>query len=139
MKIIKRSKWSLIRPNCVRKFYWLDPSASEEVMIRPNCARIRLWSDRCALKEVMIRPNCARVRLWSDPSGLEIAYFQTFQTKLTSDQTISRPWSRLFRPKWPLIRLSADHRLDCSALELPSTPCNFGLGTHRCALDWVWS
>ena len=73
------------------------------------------------LKTFMIRSNCARNRLWSDPSALESAYDQTFQTKITYDQTISRPWS------------------DRSALELPKRPCNFGLGTHGCALDWVWS
>ena len=44
---------------------------------------------------------------------------------------------RLFRPNRPLIRPSLDHRPDCSALELPSRPCNFGLGTHGRALDWV--
>ena len=73
------------------------------------------------LKTFMIRSNCARSRLWSDKSALESAYDQTFQTKMSSDQTISRPWS------------------DRSALELPKRPCNFGLGTHGCALDWVWS
>ena len=41
----RRSKLSLIRPNCVRKHFWSDPSPLEEVMIRPNCARSRLWSD----------------------------------------------------------------------------------------------
>ena len=71
---IMRSKWSLIRPNCVRKHFWSDPSA---------------------LEKVMIRPNCARSQLWSGPSALESAYDQTFQTKSTSDQTISRPSSRL--------------------------------------------
>ena len=94
---------------------------------------------RLRSKTFMIRPNCARSRLWSDPSALESAYDQTFQTKLTSDQTISRPWSRLFRPKLFLIRSSPDHWPDCSAVELPSKPCNFGLWTHGCALDWVWS
>ena len=73
------------------------------------------------LKTFMIRSNCARNCLWWDPSALESAYDQTFQTKMTSDQTICRPWS------------------DRSALELPKRPCNFGLGTHGCALDWVWS
>ena len=95
MKKIMSSIWSLIRPNCVRKLFWSDPSALEEVMIRPNCARICLWSDKSALEEVMIRPNCARSRPWLDPSVLESAYDQTFQTKSTSDQTISRPSSRL--------------------------------------------
>ena len=100
-------------------------------------------------KTFLIRPKCARFgydqtqmrskRLWSDPIALDIACDQTSQTKLTSDQTISRPRSRLFRSKFPLNRPSPDHRPDCSALELPSRPCNFGLGTHGCALDWVWS
>ena len=94
MKKIMRSKWSLIRPNCVRKHFWSDPSAIEEVMIRPNCGQSRLWSDMSALEEVMIRPKCARSRLWSDPSALESAYDQTFQNKSTSDKTISRPSSR---------------------------------------------
>ena len=106
-----RSKWSLIRPNCVWRHLWSDPIAlkvaSDQTKVRSN--------------PPMIRPNCARNCLWSDPSALESAYDQTFQTKMTSDQTISRPWS------------------DRSALELPKRPCNFGLGTHGCALDWVWS
>ena len=37
---------------------------------------------------------------------------QTFQTKLTSDQTISRPWSRPLRPKLLLFRSFLDHRPD---------------------------
>ena len=110
-KKIMRSKWSLIRPNCVWRHLWSDPIAlevaSDQTKVRSN--------------PPMIRPNCARNFLWSDPSALESAYDQTFQTKMTSDQTISRPWS------------------DRSALELPKRPCNFGLGTHGCALDWVWS
>ena len=111
MKKIMRSKWSLIRPNCVWRHLWSDPIAleiaSDQTKVRSN--------------PPMIRPNCARNCLWSDPSALESAYDQTFQTKMTSDQTISRPWS------------------DRSALELPKRPCNFGLETHGCALDWVWS
>ena len=109
-KKIRRLKWSLIRPNCVRKHFWSDPTVLEPFMIRLNCARMRFWSDPIALELFMIRPKCARR-----------GYGQTFQTKMTSDQTISRPWS------------------DRSALELPKRPCNFGLGTHGCALDWVWS
>ena len=94
-KKVMRSKWSLIRHNCVRKYFWSDPSALKEVMIRPNCGRSGLWSDKSALEEVMIRPNCARSWLWSDLNALESAYDQTFQTKPTSDQTISRLSSRL--------------------------------------------
>ena len=110
MKIM-RSKWSLIRPNCVWRHLWSDPIAlevaSDQTKVRSN--------------PPMIRPNCARNCLWSDPSALESTYDQTFQTRMTSDQTISRPWS------------------DRSALELPKRPCNFGLGTHGWAPDWVWS
>ena len=110
-KKIMRSKWSLIRTNCVWRHLLSDPIAlevaSDQTKVRSN--------------PPMIRPNCARNFLWSDPSALESAYDQTFQTKMTSDQTISRPWS------------------DRSALEVPKRPCNFGLGTHGCALDWVWS
>ena len=108
---ISRSKLSLIRPNCVQKHFWSDPNA---------------------LEEVMIRPNCTRSRLWSDPIALEVG----------SDQTQVRsnpPMIRLFRPNLPLIRPSPDHHPDCSALELLSRSCNFGLGTHGCALDCVWS
>ena len=68
---IMRSKWSLIRPNCVRNHFWSDTSALEEVMIRPNCARICLWSDPIAPEVVMIRPNCVRKHFWSDKSALE--------------------------------------------------------------------
>ena len=111
MKKIMRSKWSLIRPNCVWRHLCSDPIAlevaSDQTKVRSN--------------PPIIRPNCARNCLWSDPSAFESAYDQTFQTKTTSDQTISRPWS------------------DRSALELPKRPCNFGLGTHGCALDWVLS
>ena len=55
------------------------------------------------------------------------------QTQLRSKS----PLIRLFRPKIPLIRPSPDHRPDCSVPELPFRPCNFGLGTRGCALDWV--
>ena len=111
MKKIVHSKWSLIRPNCIWRHLWSDPIPLE------------VASDQTKVRSnpPMIRPNCARNCLWSDPSALEIAYDQTFQTKMTSDQTISRPWS------------------DRSALELPKRPCDFGLGTHGCAVDWVWS
>ena len=34
-------------------------------------------------------------RLSSDPSATETTYDQTFQTKLTSDQTEPKSWSRL--------------------------------------------
>ena len=44
-KKLMRSKLSLIRPNCVQKYFWSDPRMLEEIMIRPNCARSRLWSD----------------------------------------------------------------------------------------------
>ena len=70
-------------------------------------------------KTFLIRPRCAR-------RGYD-------QTQVRSNP----PMIRLFRPNRPLIRLSPDHRPDCSALEFPSRPCNFGLGTHGCALDWV--
>ena len=38
------------------------------------------------------------------------------------------PMIRLFRTNWPLTKPTPDHGLDCSALELPSRLCNFGLG-----------
>ena len=131
MKKIRRLKWSLIRPNCVRMRFWSDPIALELFMIRLKCARTLYDQTQVRSNALLIRPNCARTlydqtqvrsnSLWSDSSALEYVYDQTFQTKMTSDQTISRPWS------------------DRSALELPKRPCNFGLGTHGCALDWVWS
>ena len=71
---------------------------------------------------------------------------QTFQTWMSSDQTEPRPWSRQkktmirpSRPKWPLIRPKSEHGPDYCAFEPLSRPCNFGLGTQGCALDWVWS
>ena len=110
-KKIMRSKWSPIRPNCVRKNFWSDASALE------------VASDQTKMPSK---------RLWSDPIALEVGSDQT--------QVLSNPpMIRLFRPNRPLIRQSPDHRPDCSALELPSRTCNFGLGTHGCALDWVWS
>ena len=105
-----RLKTFLIRPQLRSNRLWSDSialeCASDQTQLRSNS----LWSDPIALELFMIRPKCARR-----------GYDQTFQTKMTSDQTISRPWS------------------DRSALELPKRPCNFGLGTHGCALDWVWS
>ena len=87
-----RSKWSLIRHNCVRKHFWSDPSALEEVTITPNCGRSRIWSDRSAFEEVMITPNCARSWLWSDPKCAGIRLWSDFsdQIDLWSDhfQTI---------------------------------------------------
>ena len=83
-------------------------------------------------KTLLIRPKMRSKRLWSDSIAPEVA----------SDQTQVRsnpPMIRIFRPNRPLIRPSPDHRPDRSALELPSRPCNFGLGTHGCALNWVWS
>ena len=78
-KKLRRSKWSLIRPNCDRTGY-------DQTQVRLNALPIRLF-----------KPNC------------------------------------------PLTRPTPDYSPDCSPLELPSRPCNFGLGTHGCALGWVWS
>ena len=70
-------------------------------------------------KTFLIKHNCART-----------VYDQT--------QVLSNtPVIRLFRPNCPLTRPTPDHGPDCSALESPFRPCNFGLGTHECALDWV--
>ena len=85
-----------------------------ELEIVPDHTQMRL-------NTFMIRPKCAQ-------RGYD-------QIQLRSKS----PLIRLFRPKLPLIRPSPDHRPDCSALELLSRHCNFGLGTHWCALDWVWS
>ena len=111
----------IIRPSCAWSIYDQTQLRLKPFMIRLKRARNQFWSDtialKCAFDQTQLRSNS----LWSDSSALEYAYDQTFQTKMTSDQTISRPWS------------------DCSALELPKRPCNFGLGTHGSALDWVWS
>ena len=96
-----------------------DPN---QTMIRLNCARRGYDQTQLRSKTFLIRPNCARAVY--DPTqvgALEYAYNQTY-------------------PNWPLTRPTPDHGPDCfSALELPSRPCNFGLGTHGCAFDWVWS
>ena len=121
IKKIMRLNLSLIRPNCVRKHFWSDPSAPEEV-----------WSDPIAFEVASDQTKVRSNRLWSDPIALKVA----------SDQTQVRsnpPMIRLFRPNRPLIRPSPDHSPDCSALEIPSRPSNFVLGTHGCALYWVWS
>ena len=98
----------------------------------------RLWSDLIAPEVASDQTEVRSKRLWSDTNALEI----------TSDQTQVRsnpPIIRLFRPNWPLIRPPPDHGpdlsdqnylwsdhlqtivQDCSALELPSSRCNFGL------------
>ena len=50
----KRWKWSLIKPNRVRKHFWSDPIALEPSMIRLKCDWIRLWS--------FFRPNWTLTR-----------------------------------------------------------------------------
>ena len=95
-------------------------------------ARNGSWSDSIAFENISDQTQVRSKRLWSNPIALEVA----------SDQTQVRsnpPMIRLFRPNWPLIRPSPDHGPDCSAHDFPSRPCNFGLGTHGYALDWVWS
>ena len=66
MKKLMRSKCSLIRPICVRKHFWSDPIAFEEVVIRPNCVRRGYDQIKMRPKSSLIRPKCARNRLWSD-------------------------------------------------------------------------
>ena len=66
MKKVRHLKWSLIRPNCVKKQFWSDPIALDSFKIRFKCARMRFWSDPIALEPFMIRLKCARIRLWSD-------------------------------------------------------------------------
>ena len=85
---------------------------SKTFLIRPKCAWSGYDQTQLRSKSALIRPKCTRIRLWSD----------------FSDQ----------------IDLWSDHLLTIvqtffSALELPSRPCSFGLWTHGCALDWVWS
>ena len=111
LKKLRRSKWSLIRPNCVRKHFWSDPI----------CARTIYDQTQVHSNGLPIRPNCARTV--SD------------QTQVRSNM----PMTRFFRPNWLLTRPTPDHGPDWSALKLPSRPCNFDLGTHACALDWFWS
>ena len=94
---------------------------SKTFLIRPKCAQKGYDQTQLRSKSPPIRQKWA-------PRGYD-------QTQLRSKS----PMIRLFRPNRPLIRPSPDHRPDCSALELPSRPCNFGLGTHGCALDWVLS
>ena len=76
-----RLKIFLIRPKCARRGYDPTQLRSKSPLIRPNYARIHLWSDF---------PD--QIDLWSDHLQTMV---QTFQTKMTPDQTISRPWSRL--------------------------------------------
>ena len=135
-----RSKSPLIRQKCARRGYYQTQLRSKSPLIRQKCARRGYDQTQLRSKSPLIRQKCARrgydqTQMRSNPPMT----FPTFQTKLTSDRTISRPWSRLFRPKLPLIRPYPDHGPDRSALELPKRPCNFGLGTQGCAVDWVWS
>ena len=106
-------------------------------MIRLKYGQVRQWSDSTAFKMVMVRLSCLNWS-WLDLSALESAYI------------------RLFRPNWPLIKPTPDYGPDfsdqiyLSSVHLqtmvqsevrstfPSRLCNFGLETHRCALDWVW-
>ena len=136
------SKWSLIRPNCVQKVSdqtqvrWMrlrsDPISLEVASDQTKVHSKRLWSDPIALEVASGQTKVRSKRLWSDPIALEVASDQT-QVRLNP------PMIRLLGPQRPLIRPSPDHGPDRKDLELPKRPCNFGLGTHGCALDWVWS
>ena len=77
MKKILGSKWSLIRPNWIRKHFWSDPNCarrgydrtqfrSKLPLIRQKCARRSYDQTQLRSKSPLIRPKCARIRLWSD-------------------------------------------------------------------------
>ena len=97
---------SLVRTNI---FSWLasesSPSLYWKKMIRmlkltsdqTSCARSRLWSEPSVLKSDYDQTQVRSKWLWSDPSATEATYDQTFRTKLTSDQTKTRPCCRLWR------------------------------------------
>ena len=132
---------------------WSDPIALEVASDQTKARSKRLWSDPIALEVASDQTKMRSKRLWSDPIALEVGSDQTkvrskrlwsdpIALEVASDQTqvhSNPPMIRLFRPKWPLIRLSPEHGPDRSALELPKRPCNFALGTHGCTLDWFWS
>ena len=76
-----RLKAFLIRLKCARRVYDQTQLRSKSPLIRHKWARIRLWSD-----------FLDQTDLWSDHLQTMV---QTFQPKITSDQTISRSSSRL--------------------------------------------
>ena len=81
----------------------------DSFLVRPNCAQTVYDQIRVRSNALPMRPSCARI-----------------------------PYDKTqVRSNTPLIRPTPDHGPDCSALEIPSRPCNFGLRTHKCALDWV--
>ena len=121
--------------------------------------KMSLWSERCFIavswhsqhlpvkrkqkrKRFLIRPNCARTVNDQTQVRSNTPPIRSNCAKTVYDPTQVRwdtPMIRIFRPNWTLTGPTPDRGPDCSALELSSTPCNFGLGTHGCALDWVWS
>ena len=116
-----RTNWPLVKPNPDHGPDYKDYDqtfqtelTSDQTEPRPWSRLKRLWSDL---------PD--RIDLWSDRT----------QTMVQIKKNMIRP----SRPNWLLIRPKSDHGPDYCALEPLSRPCNFGLGTQGCALDWVWS
>ena len=76
---------------------------------------------------------------YSDPNrGIEMIRLNPYKTQPIQWfrlKTMIRP----SRPNWPLIRPKSDHGSENCALDPLPTPCYFGLGSHGCALHWVWS
>ena len=88
MKKIRRSKWSLIipncenisdqnqvrsellliRPKCARRGYDQTQLCSKLLLIRPKCARRGYDQTQLRSKLALIRPKCAQIHLWSDLS-----------------------------------------------------------------------
>ena len=116
-----RPNWPLIRPNPDHGPDYKDCDQTFQTELTSNQTEPRPWS---RLK-----------RLWSDPPDrIDLCSDQT-QTMVQTKKTMIRP----SRPNWHLIRPKPDHSPDHCALEPLSRPCNFGLETQGCALDWVWS
>ena len=119
--------WHLIRLRALESDYDQTQVRSKRLW-SDFSDQIDLWWDRThtmvqTIKN-MIRTS-RQIDLWSDQT----------QTMVQNIKTMIRP----FRPNWPLIRPRSHHGPAYCALEPLSRPCNFGLGTHGSALDWVWS
>ena len=114
-------------------------SVNQNFLLRGSAFAIS-WTPFSDQRHWFLEESLIRTLLYCCLLAEPTTYDKTFQTKLTSDQTMVQTIKTIIRPSrtnWPLIRPKSDHGPDYCALQPLSRPCNFGLGTHGCALDWV--
>ena len=134
----------LFRPNRC------DPRQGLQMSLWPEQISFLALGGAIISYSIELRFKCARHGLWWDSSALDTLSDQTkVRWNLPPIRFLRPKWPviRPFRAKWPtrpsrpnwtLIRPKSDYGLDYSALELLSSSCDFGRGTHGCAFNWVW-